>query len=323
MSGRNPQGAAALHPHWPEARFNVAGVFQQQPLIFKLFDVLDKGFACRAPIEILHGAPAVSWNAGRISDARLDRGQFESTLNTLNAVGVGYCPTFTNRLVEFADLADPACNAILDCIDRRPELNGVIVASETLSKYIADAHPRLRQTASVIKTTLEHGVGRVDYYRQLGERFHRYVVHPDDCRNLKLLDQLDREKAEIIANENCVSDCDRRERHYEAYAMMQRASGPPQISAARKRVDDVVAGCRSSRNLGSIYDKQRNCNLTPDEMKAIYDLGFRHFKLQGRADDPFSYGYDLVRYMLEPGFVAPRVYKWLCVWLPTVVVFPQ
>ena len=43
-----------------------------------------------------------------------------------------------------------------------------------------------------------------------------------------------------------------------------------------------------------------------------YDLGFRHFKLQGRRDNVYSYIYDLTRYLLEPDFAAPLVFKTLC-----------
>ena len=83
----------------------------------------------------------------------------------------------------------------------------MIVSSDLLSNYIARRHPALRQVASIIRTIMDGGRGNAAYYRELGKRFYRYVVHPDDGFDLALLDQLDRDKAEILINEYCLRDC--------------------------------------------------------------------------------------------------------------------
>lgn len=316
-----PPGLAALHPDWPEAQFNISAAFEAHGLVCRFLDMVRQGFGCRVPIESMHGAPAMLWNGGRVTDVVYEPGKFKAMLAVLEGAGVGYCPTFTSHLIEEADLGDPAGNAMLEAIARRPELHGVILTSDRLSAYIARRYPKLRQIASVVKVVLENGQGRVDYYRELGRRFHRYVVHPDDSRDLKLMEQLERQKVEILLNENCVANCGNRARHYDVTARLQRANcqenavagAPPEPGSKRAGIMAEMAaiktGCWMPLRQMGMASGRRSCNLSSVETKAIYDLGFRHFKLQGRAGSPFNYLYDLARFTLEPEHVAPIVCK--------------
>jgi hypothetical protein len=323
--GNYPLGAAALHPDWPNARFNVSGALEFHSLVLHFLDLVREGFSCRAPITAMHGAPSICWNGGRVLTDSCNETQFRKMLSALQSAGIGYFPTFTNHLIEKADLGDYVGNSILDAIAQRPDLNGVIVTSDLLSDYIARKYPTLPQIASIVKVTLEHGGGRVDYYRRLAQRFHRVVVHPDDIRNLALLEQLDREKTEIIVNENCAANCKNRVRHYANSALRQRLASVKRNTAvlnavspasedlwALQEIKEIMATCDAPLNKAGLASHRRSCNLTHDEMKAVYDLGFRHFKLQGRGGFAFNYVYDLTRFILEPDFAAPAVCKTLC-----------
>jgi len=313
-------GVEALHPDWPEARFNIPGMFVYHPIVMQLVGVMEGGFNCRLPIEAIHGAPAVRWNGGRAMRVGYNAAEFKGVLEFLYSKNIGYFPTFTNHLIEQSDLGDPVGNSILEHLGQRPDLNGVIVNSDLLSKHIAEKYPKLRQVASIIKVTFAGGGGRADYYRELGERFYRYVVHPDDCRDMKLLEQLDREKAEIIVNENCVANCPSRVKHYEAYARWQTAPSVVEQQIVQQEINQIASACHSPFHMNRMGERQRSCNLSRGEVKAIYGMGFRHFKIQGRADDPYTFTYDLVRFMMEPDFVVPLVYKSLCRWLEKVLV---
>ncbi len=307
-----PLGLKALHPDWPEARFNVSGMFIFTRMVLDYIDLMRRGFDTTVGVEAMHGAPAVRWNAGRFSKFAIDPGQLPALLNAMHARGIGYFPTFTNHLLDEKDLDDPVCNQILQCVSRHTDLNGVIVVSDLLSRRISQLYPQLRQVASIIKVTFDGGKGKPDYYRRLGDRFHRYVVHPDDCRDMRLMEQLDRDKAEIIVNENCVADCPAREHHYELYARIQLATTPEEMFRVQGEIDAVVQACQSPIHADKLGSRRRNCNLTHTEMKGLYDMGFRHFKLQGRADDPYMYCFDLTRFTLEPDMAAPLAYKAVC-----------
>jgi len=322
-----PSGSSAAHPDWPDAVFNVSGLFVYEPLVLGFMKLCETAFDWRAPVEAMHGAPAVLWNGGRISPFPLRVEQWHAEINALYARKVGCFLTFTNHLLEQADLADPHSNALLDVIAQRPDINGVIVASDLLSEYIARRYPALRQVASITKVAIEGGNGNAAYYRRLGERFWRYVVHPDDCHNPELLEQLDRDKAEIIVNENCLRGCAVRARHYDYIARAQRTQQPHVVSAGisatsapagiqtaavAQQVEQSLPECPSIPLTRQIARRRRNCNFTAAEFKAVYDMGFRHFKLQGRRDTVYSFAYDLTRYLLEPDFAAPLIFKTLC-----------
>lgn len=327
MADSFPVGGAARHPDWPEALFNVSGLFVYEPLVLGLMKLTEAAFGCTAPVEAMHGAPAVLWNGGRVSPFPIRSEQWHAALGALNARNVGCFLTFTNHLLEHADLADRHSNALLDAIAQRPDLNGVIVASDLLSAHIARRYPSLLQVASITKVAVEGGRGNADYYRRLGERFRRYVVHPDDCHDPALLDHLDRDKAEIIVNENCLRGCTVRPKHYDYIARAQRTQPTHVVSAggvaaaapagiqthvAAEQAEQSLPECPSIPFNRQIGRRLRNCNFTRAEMKAVYDMGFRRFKLQGRRDNLYSFAYDLTRFLLEPDFAAPLIFKTLC-----------
>jgi hypothetical protein len=320
-----PLGAAALHPDWPEARFNVSGLFCFDQVVLFFLKVVELGFGCRVGVEAIHGAPTVLWNGGRVTRERFHPAELSARLGSVYSWGVGCFLTFSNELVEAGDLHDADCNLLLDSIAQRHELNGVIVNSELLSKYIAQRYPGLRQVASVTKVVAEGGCGNASYYNELGKRFHRYVVHWEDCQDRGLLDQLDRTKAEIILNDNCLRGCPRRPRHQELIARVHKGFGDRQIVGlggpgdtllqqplVEREAEQFMADCPSMPLSRQIGKRRRNCNLTRGEIKSLYDMGFRHFKIQGRSDHPLYFAYDLARYTLEPDCAAPLIYKVLC-----------
>lgn len=153
------------------------------------------------------------------------------------------------------------------------------------------------------------------------------MVHPDDCHDPALLDRLDRARAEIIVNENCLRNCTVRPKHYDCIARAQRMQQTHVVSAglvvaaapaglqthvAAEQAEQSLPECPSIPMTRQIGRRLRNCNFTRAELKAVYDMGFRHFKLQGRRDNLYSFAYDLTRYLLEPDFAAPLIFKTLC-----------
>ena len=320
-----PRGNAALHPDWPEGRFAVSGMFWFDQVILFFLQAAEQGFGCRVGIETVYGAPFVRWSGERHTADDFRPADLSARLDGLHSRGIGCFLTFTNHLLEAGDLDDANGNLLLETIARRPNLNGVIVSSELLSKYIAGRYSSLRQVASVSKVVVEGGRGNASYYKELGKRFYRYVVHADDRDDPRLLDQLDRTKAEIILNEDCLRGCSMEASQYGAVARVYKGLGdhPPEAAAApgdalrlrrlaEQELAPLLAVCPAERLNRQIGKRQRNDNLTRNELKSLYDMGFRCFRIKGRDDNAFCFAYDLTRYTLEPGFAAPLVYKKLC-----------
>ena len=294
-----PSGPAALHPLWPEARWNLSALFTHDRITYHALAMLKERFDCRPAIDAIHGSQPVAWNGGRISHVRsYNPAAVEAPLKNFNGEGIGIYYTFSNHLLHQKDLADKACNRLLDAIDNGTGLNGVILASDMLFDHVRREHPALKLTASIVKATVEGGHGNVDYYRRQAERFDSVMLHTDDNWDLDLLDKLDREKTEILVNENCVRNCAVRAEHYVLMIAQQRTGGP-YVPHEQCRYAVVRGG------------KSQSCNMTDEELKAVYDMGFRRLKLQGRADKPWPYLYDFSRFLLEPALTAPLVFKYL------------
>jgi len=301
-----PQGAAALHPGWPEARWNVSGLFVLDRVILGVLQLVEQRFAARLPIESIHGAPAVPWNGGRRSHVFPTLQGMRDGIGLLNGLGIGVLFTFSNHRLTREHLGDPTCNRLLELIDDGAGRNGVIVSSDLLAEYVAERHPTLRRHASAIKVTVEEGQGDAAYYAELGARFDRYVVHPDDGFDAELLARLDPERAELLVNEPCVRGCRNRVRHYELIAAAQLA-GRYDLELNEELTRHEQAVCRMP--LRRPDERRQTANLTRPELEAAYGAGLRHFKLQGRTDLAPNFVFDLVRYALEPEHVGPLAFK--------------
>ncbi len=311
MAGDMPHGQSALHPLWPEARWNISGLFVFDRVIFDLLTVLEDRFGAKPIIDSIHGAPGVLWNSGRISEVEpVKPKEIAQATDMFNAMGIGVYFTFTNHLLSKGDLDDTTCNAMLEAIDNGRGMNGVILASDLLYEHVRTKFPSLKLTASIVKVSVDDGEGKSSYYAKACERFDSVMLHPDDAFKPALLEKLDRDKIEIIVNENCVRHCSIRSLHYklmvEQFNILQeyKRTGKKQPLPLEKHENE-----RCLMPLQKLTGNDRSCNLTEDELAGIYNQGYRRFKLQGRGDSPTAFMYDLTRYLLEPGRVAPVVYK--------------
>ena len=121
--------------------------------------------------------------------------------------------SFSNMYLSEADLEDPLCNMILDCLEDLS--GGVIVSSNILFRYIRKLYLHIRIHASVIMYAI------VDYYKELSSRYDHYVVHPDDLFNIGFLQEIPSKNAELLINERCFMDCPLREEHYMSISREQ------------------------------------------------------------------------------------------------------
>lgn len=305
--GKLPEGDLAGHPFWPQARWNISGLITQGRYIFDVYTILKERFGHRMNIDSVHGSPGVPWNSGRLSHTPVPSfDALGAAISQFNSEGIGVFYTFSNHLLQAGDMANPVCNRMLDVIDNGSGLNGVILASEFLYDHVQQTHPDLKLTASIIKVTMEDGLGQVDYYRSMTDRFDSVMIHPDDGLNFDLLDQLDRDRMEILVNENCILHCQTRQEHYRRMARQQRA---PDLSTDEREqmARNLKPGCLMP--METLACQGRSCNFTTREMKHVYDMGFRRFKLQGRDDSPSFFLYDLLRYTIEPELLMPVIYK--------------
>ena len=303
-SARNEQAEMVrelLNPHWPEARWDVSGAFAGDIVLARIHRFFREQFGFSL-FSHVHGAPPCLWAGGRVKSQFLSRPQIERIIQVYAATGISISATFTNVRISQEMLGNGLGNFILDCLSRHNQAgaNGVILSEEILASHVRKEHPGLRLIASVVKIAKEQGKGNADYYRRLAETYDKVMVHPDDNFNLGLLGQLeDKDKYEILVNEQCIRACQMRVRHYEGisdqyidpFDLAPSDEGQAMINRNR---------CMDFHRLLTPDSPARTLVLSTNEVKRIYDLGFRNFKIQGRGlNNDMLMGYQLLRWVLS------------------------
>lgn len=283
--------------------YNVAGLYLCTDLIFQMIEMVQDKFDYTLPIKYIYGSPQVRWNGGRTllkKDINFSEQVVENEVKKVVSKGIVPLFTFSNSEISEMDLEDKQCNLVLNIINEYDA--EVIVTSELLEKYIREKYPDIKIHASVIKTAFE-SIRNVEYYNSLAQKYENYVIHPDDNFNYKLLALIKKKNAEIILNERCNYRCRLRSKHYESISREQ-----VMVAKNKYQNERFIDKCSAIPEHKQISTKVRNVSLTVSEMKAISQLGFRLFKIQGRTDNLYVYFFDLMRYMLEGEIVFPTAY---------------
>jgi collagenase-like PrtC family protease len=235
-----------------------------------------------------------------------DRDNVRCEFETLKKHGIFPALTFSNHLLSEEDVE--SCLKISKYISlmelAMDYVADVVVSSPVLERHIRIRFPDVSLTASVVKLSVESGVGNLSYYKKLEASYGRFVVHPDDNFNFSLLAALNKDKAEILLNERCMIDCTARKRHYDAVAGEQTGLVKNGVFNDSRFLDSCAYHPIGKQQAL----RERNAALTVSEFERLSSMGFRHFKLQGRTDDVRLLLFDLLNYAIEDRDVFTAVY---------------
>ena len=308
-----PQGKNAEAFHG--VRYNLPGLFLFSELIYKYLEIVKSKFDLNINIKYLYGSPICKWNGGRIvfkhnlefnKIENAEREIFEDASHNITPV-----ITFSNYKIQ--DFSDNFCNEILNIINKVQ--GGVIISSPELGDYIRSKFKDVKIHASVIMTAFEAEDKRTsEYYKELSKRYEQYVIHPDDLFNYGLISSIPADNAEILINERCYRNCKLRAEHYKAIEAEQATQQADGKFFDLKFLDK----CAAMPEYKQISSKLRTCSLTNSESEGLAELGFKIIKLQGRADSPCVFFFDLMRYSLENNIAFPSMFP---VFMPEVLRF--
>lgn len=294
-----------------DAHYNVSGLFYQDKYIEAFIKTLNDKFGLASPIASVHGAPPVLWNSGRIPIS-VKHETIKNALKLWEEMNIPTLLTFSNTTLTSENLSDKESNYLLDLIAERDN-SGIILSSDILFDYIKSKYPKLKLVSSILKSTDHKGDRNKTYYENLAERFDYVVLSSDDSLNFPLLNELrNKDSFEILINEPCIYLCKVRRAHYLTMSLNHQNN----LFDSEKAFKLVEEKCKhaSFKQVSVHFDghnpeRLRSCSLIPSEMEYVYNLGYRKFKFQGRMDPPSHLLYDMTRYILEPTFAAPLVFK--------------
>lgn len=270
-------------PLWPDAVWDVSGAFVNDRELIAFYDYckLILGFEA---FNIVHGAPLCEWNSGRVLKHLMREAE------EIRAAGLAYEQrniavylTFTNQLLNESHLKDAYGNAMCIFFSRHnpTNRNSVILASDVLRDHIRKEYPALKLVSSILKITGNGGKGKLDAYKRLADEYDEVMVHPDDVLNYELLEKIeDKERHILLINEYCIRNCPIRAFHYKSLSESALSFMSHDSSVFEKR--QATNGCRSLYTLLTDEHKSVLALNTP-EIQRLRDMGFRHFKVQGRG----------------------------------------
>jgi len=312
-----PKGNDVLHPDWKDAKWDVSGLFTLDENILATVDRTKDRWRATLPIESVHGCPLyVPWNSGRvISMSGITKwyiDNIEALYNKYTSRDINVYNTFSNHLLDESYLSNEDGNMMLELLSQK-EGNGIIVASDLLSSYVRGNYPKLKQKSSIIKVSVEHPHKRnIDVYHKLLDEYDTVVLHPDDNFNIELLESLAEygNRIEILVNEPCVVNCKIRKAHYVSVAKKGLTFKEDLTVSTENEYEWNFFNSTEAMDCGlDVANKKtittRSCQNSDKEIKAMYDMGYRHFKLQGRDSHWFKMRYDICRYMYEPEMIYP------------------
>ncbi len=306
-----PTGTQCLNQDIPEATWNLPGLFVFDEFFFSEWPGMNEMFGVKPPVNSVSGSRNVLWNAGRVAPDHVNHGANKATyaqrLAAYKKFGVNCYYTFSNNRITEKHLADKTCNEMLQAmVENDHDGDGVIFSSDLLANYIRKNYPSLKLKVSVIKSDIERAEGRdAQWYNDLADKYDIVVLQPDDNFNIELLSSLEKkEKFELLVNEPCVQDCRFRKRHYDETAQIA-IGGYKNFSKLNKFYD--VGGLCKIQNYTHHDPRMRTnvraCRLSRGELKELYDMGFRLFKLQGRNNQT-QLAYDMSHFMYDNDFFS-------------------
>lgn len=292
-----------INTDWPGIEWGLSSLFAHDYFTNMLVLILEKEYGIKSPIRRVYGCPAFKWNGEDIVYQRPSKESIMKTLELYNDAGIEVYATFTNDRVR--EFRDQSSLFLLDRIAEMDTNSGVVITDRFLIPIIRRRHPDIPIMTSIsnIEFNRPDEEYELQYYLDLMEQFDTVNIHTDDITRYELLEKMPRDKVQITVNENCVRDCENRARHY---GLISKCSKDPYNVIARSELEKMV--CPKGNTMSSYYDKidmldvyNNDASLNRSELKKLYDMGFRKFKIQGRSNSLEEFAFDVTRFLFQNG----------------------
>lgn len=256
-------------------------------------------------IDSVFGSPTCIWNGGRaIANAYYNKKQLQNIHDTYANLGVKVRFIFTNSLLNEHDLYDRYCNLIMNIFqDLSPE---VVVYSPLLEDYLRSKYP----TVSFISSTTKRLRTSEEQLKEFNHDYKYICLDYDynyDLNFLESIQEKDRNRVEILINSTCLKGCNARVLHQEFSCRRQLEYDSdedcdleaffkecPKIKRSIKSPDSGECNTKDLY-LGTNY-------ILPQDIDEYLDMGFSHFKIQGRELKPSQILAEFFPYLIRPDY---------------------
>lgn len=281
--------------------WNVGALFAHDGFIFRLQDTCKK-LDIKFPIEYVFGSIPCLFQGGRVSPQTAEIGDALDLLKEYGARGIGCRLTFSNTRITDKDLSDEVSNKLLACVNAG-ENNGVIVSSDLLARYIRDRYPNLTLVSSLVKPSVEMGLGNEtpEYYNKLFSLYDVVVINPALLDRADFLESIiHKDRIEFLVNHRCRKNCTMARKHYELQLDLEQATLRGEgIEGQRERLMELNNVC-----LGLRSENPTDTNiLSVNDINRLQSMGFNHFKIEGRDYNGVTFMRDIGHWIFNPDSV--------------------
>ncbi|MGN0648376.1 MAG: hypothetical protein ACI4J3_07095 [Oscillospiraceae bacterium] len=284
-------------------RFHLPGFtrnYHLNMLLLQLMDAYPDAFRDDVEIASFYGDfPPALWNGGRCMGGIYSEETMKFVIQSLNDRGISLRYTFTNPLINQSHLKDKHCNRALALAQRDDKLNGVIVVSPVLEKYIRKQYPNYQFISSTCKQLTD-----MDALKAELEKDYALVVLDYNWNNQwdKLEKMPHKDRIELLVNAVCPPNCQRRKAHYQHLARTQM------LYCEHLQRYGTSVPFRNPENFVCPHANEHHYNttkfsthITPDDLFTRYvDMGYRNFKIEGRAANLFNVMEAYMYYLVKP-----------------------
>lgn len=292
-----------------EAHFFLCGAFESFNYI-QDFIKKTKEFPCllkdNTIIDSVFGSPTCIWNGGRtIINAYYNKRQLAEIHDAYAELGVKVRFIFTNSLLNEHDVYDRYGNLLMSMFqDLSPE---VVVNSPLLEDYLRNNYP----SVSFISSTTKRLRKSDDQLREFNRDYKYVCLDYDYNYNFEFLNsipQKDRDRVEILVNSTCPQRCNARLLHQEFTDKRQLEYTDDDVCddselffqscPLMKRSIDIPF---AKKGFTKEFFKETNF-IMPQDLDNYLDMGFNHFKIQGRELEPHQIFAESFPFLIRPEF---------------------
>lgn len=270
--------------NYPEAIWNLGGAFRHDELLCLILKQINGHLNKLVNLSEVNGSLPCLWSLEWYQDPiPLSPQKIIEILEKYAVQNLGVILNLNNPLINETHLNDIMGTLLLTHLFQhdRCRKNGVSVASSQLGAHINSKFPKLALHAHVNLIIAEEGQGNADYYNKLAEKYQRVAVHPDDAINAEFMSRLEnKDRFEITLNDTCLQGCPCRKEHMETLGRIRMEPWNLALPAYRHDLLNKV-NCEEV----SLPEKnsRRPLLLTNNEIKTLYDMGYRRFRIQNES----------------------------------------
>lgn len=267
---------------------NFIDTYNLNQTFIELLEKEPEKFYDNIKVKAVYGSfPGAIWNGGRMYHGITTKRNMEKALSYYNEKGIPLRFTWTNCLLEEKHFNDTYCNLIMELGNNGQ--NEVTVNNSKLEEYIRENYKGYQFISSTSKCILD-----IETFNE--ELLKDYLLVVMDYRknaDYEFLNAVrDKSRVEIVVNEICSPVCKKRSEHFIQHSKMQLNF---------ESLDEWDWECNDGAS--DFYSSFENDTfVTLENMEKLKEMGFRHFKIQGRYGHPAEILEYYVYYMVKPEY---------------------